>query len=381
MILVVGAGFSGAVIARQLAEKGYKVKVIDSRSHVAGNCYTKKDPKTNIMEHIYGPHIFHTDDIEVWKYINKYTEMVAYTHRVKATSGNRIFSLPINLHTINHFFNKAMGPTEAKNFFEKQTQAITTDSSNFESKAISLIGIDLYECFFKSYTEKQWGISAKLLSGKIIKRLPLRYNYDDNYYSHPYQGIPKNGYTDIIENILKHENIDLELGIKYHPKMKDGYEHIFYSGPIDGYFNYTHGRLPYRTLKFNRTVTKGDFQGCAVMNYCDKTKPFTRVTEFKHFTPWETFEDTIYIEEFSKNCEPNETPYYPVNLVTDPPILNKYKALAVNEIGTTFIGRLGTYQYLDMDVTIRQSLDVAREFVKEQNKFNPSKGEVVIKDE
>lgn len=381
MILVVGAGFSGAVIARELAEKGYQIRVIESREHVAGNCYTKKDPETKIMEHIYGPHIFHTDDIEIWKYLNKFTEMMPYIHQVKATADNRIFSLPINLHTINQFFNKTMGPIEAKCFIENKTQPIKNSFVDFESKAISLIGVDLYKCFFKHYTEKQWGISANQINGKIINRLPLRYNYDDNYYSHKYQGIPKYGYTAIVDNILKHENIDIRLGVDFDHNMKDDFSHIFYSGTLDGYYNYEYGRLPYRTLKFNRFVAKGDFQGCAVMNYCDKLKPFTRITEFKYFTPWETFENTIYIEECSKDCGANDIPYYPISLVKNPPILSKYKTLALNDIKTTFIGRLGTYRYLDMDVTIRESLNIANEFVNKTSNTYFFKKEAVIQND
>lgn len=364
MILVVGAGFSGAIIARKLAENGHKVKVIDSRNHVAGNCHTEREPKSNIMEHKYGPHIFHTDDTDVWQYINNFTEMVPYIHRVKATSGSRIYSLPINLHSINQFFNKTMGPFEAKAFIEKQTLPLTDTSINFESKALSIMGKGLYELLLKNYTEKQWGISARSINANIIKRLPLRYSYDDNYYSHRYQGIPRNGYTAFIENVLSHENIDIELGKKFNSDMKGQYTHTFYSGPIDGYFDYSLGRLPYRSLKFKRSIVEGDFQGCAVMNYCDNTKPFTRITEFKHFTPWENFKETIYIKEYSKYCGPNDIPYYPIHLVDKITLLDKYKALALREYDTTFVGRLGTYRYLDMDVTIKESLRVAIDFLE-----------------
>lgn len=364
MILVVGAGFSGAIIARKLAENGHKVKVIDSRNHVAGNCHTEREPKSNIMEHKYGPHIFHTNDTEVWQYINNFTEMVPYIHRVKATSGSRVYSLPINLHSINQFFNKTMGPSEAKAFIENQTLPLTGTSINFESKALSIMGKGLYELLLKNYTEKQWGISASSINANIIKRLPLRYSYDDNYYSHRYQGIPRNGYTNFIENVLSHENIDIELGKKFNSDMKGEYIHTFYSGPIDGYFDYSLGRLPYRTLKFKRSIVEGDFQGCAVMNYCDTTRPFTRITEFKHFTPWENFKNTIYIKEYSESCGPDDIPYYPIHLADKITLLDKYKALALREYGTTFVGRLGTYRYLDMDVTIRESLKVAIDFLE-----------------
>jgi len=364
LILVVGAGFAGAVIARQLAENGYRVKVIDQRNHLAGNCYTKRDHQTNIMEHKYGPHIFHTNDIKIWQYVNQFTEMLPYTHRVKGTTGGRVYSLPINLHTINQFFNTTMGPVAAKKFIASKNNMLPYSPVNFENKTKSLIGEELYEAFFQIYTEKQWGISASLLDASLIKRLPLRFNYDDNYYSHRYQGIPKYGYTVLIESILKHENIEIELDRKFDRNLMGKYDHTFYSGSLDEYFNYSLGQLPYRTLKFERFVGKDDFQGCSVMNYCDAVKPYTRITEFKHLTPWEEHDETIYIKEFSKPCEGDDIPYYPMIFSSDLCQLKEYRALAELEKNTSFIGRLGTYRYLDMDTTISESLNVVAKFLK-----------------
>lgn len=364
MILVVGAGFSGAVIARELADAGYKVKVIDSRDHVAGNCHTERDPQTNIMLHQYGPHIFHTNDYEVWKYINSFGEMVPYVHRVKAVTGGKVFSLPINLHTINQFFNANMTPNEAKIFIDKKRCNLTHAAPNFEEQALSLVGRELYVAFFKTYTEKQWGMQVENLSGSIMKRLPMRFNYDDNYYFHQYQGIPRYGYTSIVKKILDHENIKVDLCTSFTRDMGRKYSHVFYSGSIDSYFNYSLGRLPYRTLKFKRRIANGDYQGCAVMNYCDSTKPFTRITEFKHFSPWEVHPETVFIEEYSKSCEMNDIPYYPINLSGSSALLNEYKTLAMQTCNTTFIGRLGTYRYLDMDATIRESLNAVKEYLE-----------------
>jgi UDP-galactopyranose mutase len=286
-ILIVGAGFYGAVIARQLAEKGIQSEVIDQRNHVAGNCYTKKDTQTGIMVHRYGPHIFHTAHEHVWNYVNKFAEFMPYLHRVKAIVKNEVYSLPINLLTINQFFAKSLrkviSPDEAKYFLQQQADTSITDPIDFEQQALSFIGKELYNAFFKGYTCKQWGVSPDELPSSILKRLPVRLNYDDNYFFHQYQGMPKLGYTNLINNILDHKNITVSLNTPFEHHEAKNYAHIFYSGGIDAFFDYELGLLGYRTLDFEQFIVDGDYQGCAVMNYCDQQIPYTRITEHKYF--------------------------------------------------------------------------------------------------
>lgn len=365
-ILIIGAGFSGAVIARELAEQGYQIEVIDQRPHIAGNCYTKRDQDTNIMVHQYGPHIFHTDDEEVWNYINEHGEMMPYTNRVKSTVGGQVYSLPVNLHTINQFFGKAFNPKEAHDFIvNEQADKTIGEPQNFEEQALKFVGKDLYEAFFKGYTQKQWGLSPTKLPASILKRLPVRFNYNDNYFFHKFQGMPKDGYTPIVQSILDHDNITVKLSTNfddYRDKLGD-YEHIFYTGALDGFYDYKLGRLGYRTLDFERHVDEGDFQGCAVMNYGEESVPYTRISEHKHFTPWENHDKTVYFKEFSRLAEEQDIPYYPIRLVDEKNMLEKYVELANQETKVTFVGRLATYRYLDMDVTIREALDVADKFL------------------
>ena len=363
LIGVVGAGFSGAVIARELAESGYSVDVFEARPHIAGNCYTERDPETGVMLHAYGPHIFHTNDEEVWRYVNRYAELVPYVNRVKAQSGGQIYSLPINLHTINQFFGKTLNPSEARLFLDALGDATLISPANFEEQALRFVGRDLYETFFKAYTEKQWGVSPNRLPASILKRLPVRFTYEDNYYNHLYQGIPRHGYTPLVEAILDHPRIQLGLGQVFNRRLRDQYDHVFYSGPIDAWFGYDEDRLAYRTLDFEHHRAEGDYQGCAVMNYCDRSVRYTRITEHKYFSPWECHEKTIY----SRNATESDIPYYPVRLKDGLPLLRLYTRRAEGENGVTFVGRLGTYRYLDMDVTIRESLDVVRQFLESRH--------------
>ena len=359
-IAMAGAGLSCAVISRKLAEAGHKITIFEQRNHIAGNCYTERDTNSGIMIHVYGPHIFHTDDEEIWQYVNHFMEFVPYINRVKAITQNRVYSLPINLLTINQFFNATMSPIEAQNFI-KNEQADTSiiNPQSFEEQALKFIGHELYEAFFKGYTLKQWGIHPSKLPASILKRLPVRFNYDDNYFSHRFQGIPKEGYTKMVERILDHSNITIYLNTKFDKSLVNNFEHIFYSGTIDGFYDYELGRLPYRTLDFVKKEGKGDIQGCAVLNYCDENVPFTRITEHKYFSPWENHENSIYYEEYSRICKENDIPYYPVNLLNNSELLTKYQQKAANEEKITFIGRLGTYRYMDMDVTIREALNTA----------------------
>ena len=365
-IAVVGAGFSGAVIARELACAGHTVTVFDARPHLAGNCFSERDAATDVMVHVYGPHIFHTDNQVVWDYVRQFGEFMPYTNRVKSTVNGQVFSLPINLHTINQFFGKTFSPNEARIFIAAQADTSIDEPHNFEEQALKFIGRDLYEAFFKGYTIKQWGIAPTELPASILKRLPVRFNYDDNYFNHRFQGIPKEGYTAIVENILNHENISVRLNTAFAREHANAFEHVFYSGPIDAWFDHALGRLAYRTLDFERGECEGDFQGCAVMNYGDVNVPHTRIAEHKHFAPWEAHERSVYFKEFSRVCEPNDTPYYPIRQVNEKALLEQYVTLAQQERNVTFVGRLGTYRYLDMDVTIAEALDCAHRFLHAQ---------------
>ena len=365
-IAVVGAGFSGAVIARELACAGHIVTVFDARPHMAGNCFSERDRASNIMVHVYGPHIFHTDNQTVWDYVCQFGEFMPYTNRVKSTVHGQVFSLPINLHTINQFFGKTFSPNQARAFIATQADTSISEPRNFEEQALKFIGRDLYEAFFKGYTMKQWGIAPTELPASILKRLPVRFNYDDNYFNHRFQGMPKDGYTAIVENILNHESISVRLNTTFTREQASAFDHVFYSGPIDAWFDHALGRLAYRTLDFERGECEGDFQGCAVMNYGDVDVPYTRIAEHKHFAPWEVHERSVYFKEFSRACEANDTPYYPIRQVNEKALLEQYVTLAQQERHVTFVGRLGTYRYLDMDVTIAEALDCAHTFLHAQ---------------
>ena len=366
-IAIVGAGFSGAVIGRFLADKGCLVQVYDIRNHIAGNCYTNRDEETGIMIHKYGPHIFHTDNEEVWDFVNKFDEFMSYTNRVKAQTKGRVFSLPVNLLTINQYFNKVMSPLEAKRFIEAKSDKSIEEPVSFEEQAMKFVGKELYEAFFKGYTQKQWGISPTKLPASILKRLPLRFNYDDNYFNHKFQGMPKNGYTHIVEGILKHKNIKLHLGTEFNSKQTKDFDHVFWSGPIDAYFSHKFGKLGYRTLDFVEERHEGDYQGCAVMNYCDEDVPYTRISEHKHFAPWEDHSKTLVFKEYSRECVEGDIPYYPIRLVDEQKMLDAYLEAAKNENDVTFVGRLGTYRYLDMDITIAEAFQTARDFISKNN--------------
>jgi UDP-galactopyranose mutase len=363
-IAMVGAGFSGAVVARELAETGIAIDVFDARPHVAGNCHTERDPDTGVMVHQYGPHIFHTDNERVWQYLNRFTRFMPYVNRVKTTARGQVFTLPINLHTINQFYGKTFSPAEAKAFIEQQADQSIKDPQNFEEQALRFVGKDLYETFFKGYTRKQWGCDPTQLPASILKRLPVRFTYDDNYFFHQHQGMPEHGYTAIVEQILDHERITVHLATRFDRAQAADYEHVFWSGAIDAWFDYELGRLGYRTLDFKPIRADGDYQGCAVMNYGDEAVPYTRISEHKYFSPWETHERTICFEEYSRACQPDDIPYYPIRLVEEKTLLTRYVERAKVEKHISFLGRLGTYRYLDMDVTIGEALATADEYLR-----------------
>ena len=269
--LIIGAGFSGCVLANRLtAAMQCTIDIWDERNHPGGNCHTKRDETTGVIVHEYGPHIFNTDKKEIWDYVNSFAEFRPYVHRVKAMSKGKIYPLPVNLHTINQFFNKSFTPDEAKAFLETLADKTIAEPKNFEEQALCFIGKELYEAFFYGYTKKQWGVEPSELPASILKRIPVRFNYDDNYHNNIYTGIPVDGYTAVMEKMIDHPNIKLTLNKKYDAATDlSKYSHVFYTGPIDAFFNYEFGRLGYRTVVFEKQYAEGDYQGTTQMNYCD----------------------------------------------------------------------------------------------------------------
>jgi len=356
---IAGAGFSGAVIARQLAVAGHDAVVFETRDHVAGNCHTERDAETGVMVHRYGPHIFHTGDERVWDYVNRFARMEPYAHRVRTTVGGRVYSLPVNLMTINQLFGTALGPDEARGFIAEQADSSIGEPRNFEEQALKFMGRELYEAFFLGYTRKQWGLEPTEIPSSVLKRLPLRFSYEDSYFNHPHQAIPRDGYTALVEAVLDHPRIEVRLSTPYTQDHRDDFDHSVWSGPLDAWFGYAHGRLGYRTLDFEEIRADGDQLGCAVMNFGDLEVPHTRIAEHKHFAPWETHDKTVCFRETSRLAGEGDTPYYPIRLADDKSLLRDYVDAARAEQGVTFVGRLGTYRYLDMDVTIGEALAAA----------------------
>jgi UDP-galactopyranose mutase len=365
--LIIGAGFSGAVIAEQLASHlDCHITVIDERSHIGGNCHTQRDASSGIMVHTYGPHIFNTDNENVWNYITRFGNFKNYTHRVKAVYQKKVYSLPINLHTINQFFGKSFSPGEAEAFLASIAVDIP-EPANFEEQAMKMIGADLYYAFMYGYTKKQWGCEPKELPASILKRLPVRFNYNDSYYHGQYFGIPEEGYSAIIEKMLSHDKIKVHLNTKFRASDDtSGYDHVFYTGPIDAYFDYCYGRLGYRTVTFDRYEARGDFQGVSQMNYCDENVSHTRIVEYKHFTPWEDHQQTVYFKEYSKETEIDDVPYYPKRLAEDVEKLKRYQAQVAQLDKVSFLGRLATYRYMDMHHVIDEALQLAARFIAKE---------------
>ena len=372
--LIVGSGFSGSVLANQLVSKlDCSIDIWDERSHIGGNCHTKRDTETNVMVHEYGPHIFNTDKKEIWDFVNRFGEFRPYVHRVKAKSGGKVYSLPVNLHTINQFFGKTFTPDEAKVFLETLADKTITDPQNFEEQALRFIGKELYLAFFYGYTKKQWGCEPTELPASILKRIPVRFNYDDNYHNNIYTGIPVEGYTAVMEKMINHPKIKVTLNKKYSSETDTSqYSHVFYTGPIDAFFNYEFGRLGYRTVVFEKGYANGDFQGTIQMNYCDMDVPQTRITEHKHFTPWEQHDKTIYFTEYSKETSKDDVPFYPKRLTADISLLKKYRAKAEEQQQVSFLGRLATYRYMDMHHVIGEALQFANKFIEQANAYLPA---------
>ena len=364
-LLIVGAGFSGAVLAHKLSElmTDCSVDIWEEKSHIAGNCFTERDTQTGIMVHRYGPHIFNTDKKEIWEFMNGFIQLQPFAHRVKAVYNGNVYSLPVNLHTINQFFNKTFSPKEAQRFLESQSDKNIAEPTNFEEQALKFIGYDLYKAFFYGYTKKQWGCEPSELPSAILKRLPVRFNYDDNYYSNPFVAIPIEGYTVFVEKLLNKENINLHLNRKFLPgEDYTSYDHIFFTGPLDAFFNYKFGRLGYRTVTFEPFYANGDYQGTAVMNYCDESVTYTRITEHKHFAPWEHHEKTICFKEFIKETTESDIPFYPKRLSADKELLTLYRDEEEKLQNVSFLGRLATYRYMDMHHVIDEALNFAEKF-------------------
>ncbi len=360
---IAGAGFSGAVLARELVTLiECRAVVFDERPHVAGNCFTEREASTDVMVHCYGPHIFNTNDGAVWEYVNRFGKFGTYINRVKASTSRGIFSFPINLHTINQFFGKRLNPANAKAFLETIANKSIGEPANFEEQALKFIGRDLYDSFFYGYTRKQWGCEPRELPASILKRLPVRFNYNDCYYSTRLQGIPVDGYTAIVERILDHPRIEVRLGSRIEREAATEFNHLFWTGSLDRYFDFPLGRLAYRTVEFERGEGEGDWQGNAVINYPDLSVPWTRIHEHKHFAPWETHERTVFFTETAKETGADDAPYYPKRLRADMELLLRYRELAGAEPNVSFVGRLGTYRYMDMERVIAEALDFSKEF-------------------
>lgn len=359
--VVVGAGFFGAVFAHEVKQTGKKVLVIEKRDHIGGNCYSYDDPETGINIHKYGPHIFHTPDKTIWTYINLFAEFNDYRHRVKTNADGKIYSLPINLATINQFFNLNLTPEEAAAFL-KAKSSVVGKPANLEDKAISLIGRELYEAFIKGYTTKQWGCDPRDLPAAIINRLPVRTTDNDLYYDDDYQGIPIGGYTPIFEKLLK--GVPVELKTDFFDKRdywKSVAKQLVYTGPIDRYFNYRFGRLTWRSIRCEIEKSPlNDYQSVSIMNYADREIPYTRIIEPKHFYPNQVHSsrETVIIREYPHD-DPSE-PYYPVGLKADREILVNYQQAQTNERNVIFGGRLAEYKYYDMYQVIAGALQQAR---------------------
>ena len=357
--LIVGAGLFGATFAERAKSCGKRVLVIDRREHIGGNIYTEKIE--GIEVHKYGAHIFHTDKKEVWDYANRFAEFNRYTHSPIASFCGEIYPLPFNMNTFNKMWG-VVSPTQAEAIIAGQrASAGIVTPHNLEEQAISLVGKDIYEKLIKCYTEKQWGRACSELPSFIIKRLPVRFTYDNNYFNALYQGIPIGGYTAMIERML--DGIEVRLGVDY-LNSRDEYgllaEKVVYTGPIDAYFDYCYGPLEYRSLRFETEILDiPNYQGCSVVNYTDDENPYTRIIEHKHFAFTES-KKTVITKEFSTKWQPGDEPYYPINDDKNSSLYSRYKQLADGTENVIFGGRLAEYRYYDMDAVIFSALEAAK---------------------
>lgn len=360
--LVVGSGLYGAIFAHEAKAKGKSVLVVDKRPNIAGNVYTEKQEGINV--HMYGAHIFHTNDKRVWNYITQFAEFNRFTNSPVANYKGELYSMPFNMYTFNKMWG-VVTPDEAAAKIEEQKKEITGEPKNLEEQAISLVGRDIYEKLVKGYTEKQWGRDCKELPAFIIKRLPVRLTFDNNYFNALYQGIPIGGYTKMVENLL--DGIEVRLNTDYleHKAELDALaDKVVYTGPIDAYFGFKLGTLEYRSVRFeNETLDIPNFQGNAAVNYTDRETPWTRIIEHKWFEfgkdeDGNDLPKTIISREYSSEWKAGDEPYYPVNDEKNGQLYARYKELADKETGVIFGGRLGEYKYYDMDTTIASVLDM-----------------------
>ena len=355
--LIVGAGLYGAVFARQMRDRGKSVLVIDRREHIAGNIYSRD--MEGIQVHQYGPHIFHTDNEEVWAYVNRFARFNHFVYSPVANYRGELYNLPFNMNTFARMWG-IVTPQEAGEIIQQQVrEAGITEPKNLEEQAISLVGRDIYEKLIKGYTQKQWGRACTELPAFIIKRLPVRFTFDNNYFNHPHQGIPIGGYTAMVERML--EGVEVRLGtdyLKQREKLRASARRVVYTGPIDEYFGYKCGALQYRSLRFETEILDvGNYQGVAGMNFTDADTPYTRIVEHKHFEFGKGAPDkTVITKEYSCEWKQGDEPYYPVNDEANTAVYQKYCDLAANETAVSFGGRLGTYRYMDMDKVIAMAL-------------------------
>ena len=358
--LIVGAGLYGAVCAREAVKAGKKVLVIDKRPHIAGNVHTEEVEGINV--HVYGAHIFHTNDRTVWDYVNQFAEFNRFTNSPVANYKGELYSLPFNMYTFNKMWGVVTPAEAAAKIEEQKREAGITEPKNLEEQAISLVGTDIYEKLVKGYTEKQWGRDCKDLPAFIIKRLPVRLTFDNNYFNALYQGIPMGGYTKMVENMLS--GIEVRLNVDYfeHREELDALaDRVIYTGPIDAYFGYKLGNLEYRSVRFETEVLDiPNFQGNAAVNYTDRETPWTRIIEHKWFE-FGTQPKTVISREFSSEWKPGDEPYYPVNDERNGALYQEYKKLADAEEKVIFGGRLGEYKYYDMDAVIASALKKCQE--------------------
>ena len=362
--LIVGAGLYGSVFARQAADAGKKLLVIERRNHIGGNVYTEKVEGIDV--HKYGAHIFHTNSKEVWDYVNRFVTFNRFTNSPVANYKGELYSLPFNMYTFNRMWGVVTPDEAAAKIAEQKAAAGITEPKNLEEQAISLVGTDIYEKLIKGYTQKQWGRPCAELPSFIIKRLPVRLTFDNNYFNALYQGIPVGGYTRLVEKLL--EGIEVRLGIDYleHKDELDALaEKVVYTGPIDAYFGYRLGALEYRSVRFETELLNiPNFQGNAAVNFTDSETPYTRIIEHKWFTfgkdeNGKDLPKTVISREYSSEWRPGDEPYYPVNDEKNSALYAKYKALAEREQNVIFGGRLGSYLYYDMDNVIQVALDDA----------------------
>lgn len=362
--LVVGSGLFGSIFAHEAAKKGHKVTVIEKRGHIAGNIYTKE--VEGIQVHQYGAHIFHTSNKKIWDYITQFAEFNRYTNSPVANFHGEIYNLPFNMNTFNKLWG-TVTPDEAKAKIEEQRSVLNGKKpENLEEQAISLVGTDIYKKLIKEYTEKQWGRACKELPAFIIKRLPVRFTYDNNYFNDTYQGIPIGGYTQIIEKMLDHNNIEIHLNTDFFAKKEEyeaNFDQIIYTGMIDQYFDYKYGELEYRSLKFeNEILDMKNYQGNAVVNYTDKEHDFTRIIEHKHFE-FGRQKKTVITREYPTDWKRGDEPYYPVNDDKNNEMYKQYAKLAKEQSKIIFGGRLGMYRYFDMHIVIAEALKVVAKYL------------------